>query len=1650
LSLSESSIDRLSGEVLTFIEQREAEQIAYGIFDITIAGAEVLDGFMFSEDTDVPDTEKAAALEQSLNRLNDRYQILRFDQEAEPRDWLFRSRASEIVRLLSRLRQRIVRTDNEKPRHRLSNSKRLVEDIKFTVVTRQAPRRTFPVADCLRIFSDSANQQHRRVTELLIAVVSSSLVKLRSISGFQKRTLEAILKAAELDEQRGIERGVVVTAGTGAGKTYSFFLPTLMKVILERCLKGVVGVKAICIYPRVALSENQLGDFVEVLFHLNLHLGSLGLPQITIGIESGAAVYKSSDFSKTTPENQDQLRKVRGWSYDAILGGYLSPFAYCVGTEGQTCAQNKQRLLVRPARAHCLVCPICNKQYPFLLFARDHMAKQPPDLLVATTESLHRRLLSSDYQYLFGTESFCAPSVVMLDEIHLQTSTAGTQVALLLRRLFARIRLGKTDRAENANLTFVGLSATIAHPVAFVSELTGLPIARIVHVQPLEQEMTSAGAERFVFVRAEDSEDTAVLSTLLQTAMCTLHNMEQPGTDNNWYKTFGFVQSLDLVGRWLYQMQDAEKNSPEQRRKRERTRQNSSPRPIDTVPLYAYRYPPHNRRMFPNYLGFPVDCDCENRPGPNLDCPLFQAGECWWALCRSPWAKNAPLEIKRKSGGDRSTSIEESDDLVITTSALEVGYDDDTLMCVIQYNAPTNVASFVQRKGRGGRGFGTRPLIVTVLSPYKSTDLFLFRNQHLLTEPTFRKLPLNSQNRFLQRIHGFYALFDWFAYQASRAGVVLELEKITRESFQYLLQKTSDYSSLFAFKDYLQRTFGLTDHQALLQVLTDNADGLLQRVFNQALMTKIAHQFEASGILEIKTRDLLRQNLPENLFSDINLPEVRVQYRPNSPTPHRDPSESISLALSETIPGNVTFRGGEGSTWIPPIFATGEAPLLEIDRYYSFDLIEERVRTTNLPMRALQLVGIDPQTQGRLTIYRPFEIRPVRFSSNLGSTYWYFRPDTGILQNHVDPLDADQGSQPIATSSSAFSISAVEIKPERGTPTPAFVFSRKHPCLRSDSLPSQLLDSVVLFSAERENLNLLDVRRIVLGSQFTLKLSNVSDEVRGIAGFTTGESGAPCALGYELITEGLRFDLDQEWMKNLRLPETLCAVLRANAVRHAFLNYMTVQERQNFFAAENLGAVLSIMVDTARFAEGQTLEQIQVWLTADHPDFLDRLRRLVTDHFQLSKRKAGAVYTLAEKDKYLKTFIEIYTEMTTGGETYQRYIRDSFQYSLTVALKQTAQEVAGVEALNYVAAWTELHIDFDARAADRIWLYEIGMGGIGVMRATQEMLRREPERFWGNLAQKMVHCPTGQEESFLRHLLSQPEKWLATCESLASNLLAARGAVQRGTAVDALLASVRSQIGLPIRQVQLKALLRVFIPEFSQPEGSAPVTNWKLYRELNYCFLPRYAAELGREPTFAEARGRIYLAIAESIRSREPSLYPQLEALMNLYQAEYAADTSMSPATQRNEIRRAFETAVDRRLLLTCRCCCPSCLEDRSGEIEAPTMSRLLLNRPLLTEWVVAARATQTLHVEPPIENSSLTNRIRGLFEAGHRSVFLRAPAGCLSDLCAVISYLSDAGIDTTDRGMLYPMITDLQVLYPTGLSDPPMPVVEVQIRPID
>ncbi|NTU86291.1 MAG: hypothetical protein HGA45_44345, partial [Chloroflexales bacterium] len=544
-------------------------------------------------------------------------------------------------------------------------------------------------------------------------------------------------------------------------------------------------------------------------------------------------------------------------------------------------------------------------------------------------------------------------------------------------------------------------------------------------------------------------------------------------------------------------------------------------------------------------------------------------------------------------------------------------------------------------------------------------------------------------------------------------------------------------------------------------------------------------QLAAAGATRVKVRELLRRHLPQNLFSDINLPEVQVDYRPQDQRESkRLSSESISLALSETIPGNVTFRGGQGATWVPP-HPVAETHLVALDTHYTYEELHDRAKTASLPGRALRLLGIRPQQIRQLTVLRPQTITPTQFSEDHERVYWYADPDSGALREHRGRPNEVQDVKRLAHSSSAFALSGVTFRAERERPPRDYSLADAHPAIVADPIGQALVDKLVLHSDEPTNMNMLQVQRVILGSQYTLKSHEKGfDEVGGVLGFCRSEANqAPVALGFEMLTEGLVLDVRRDVLEGFAPSAALARRLRASAITHRFITELTVERGEGYFPAVNLAHVLLTVADRRLQGDGERIGELRGWLSAANPAATVKIESVAAQVHGLSPKNIEALGQLL-KDEYLQRFLDICAGAEPDGAIFRRHLRDTFQYSLTIALRQVAQEIAGVEALNYVAAWAELYADYES-PSDSIWLYEIGVGGIGVMRATHDVLRQAPDRLWAELGQKMTRCPTAQEEALLRLLLAQPEGWLASCDGLVAAITGARGSDDRQRAIDA-------------------------------------------------------------------------------------------------------------------------------------------------------------------------------------------------------------------------------------------------------------------------
>ena len=169
-------------------------------------------------------------------------------------------------------------------------------------------------------------------------------------------------------------RNLIVTTGTGSGKTESFLLPVI-NYLMEQKERGALndGVRALIIYPMNALANDQMKRMRELLANY---------PSITFGSYTG----------ETEKEDKDALSK------------YMSLNSW-------------------------------QKPLPNERISRNQMKERPPHILITNYAMLEYLLLRPADNVFFHGENSNEWKFIVLDEAHTYTGATGIEVSMLLRRL---------------------------------------------------------------------------------------------------------------------------------------------------------------------------------------------------------------------------------------------------------------------------------------------------------------------------------------------------------------------------------------------------------------------------------------------------------------------------------------------------------------------------------------------------------------------------------------------------------------------------------------------------------------------------------------------------------------------------------------------------------------------------------------------------------------------------------------------------------------------------------------------------------------------------------------------------------------------------------------------------------------------------------------------------------------------------------------------------------------------------------------------------------------------------------------------------------------------------------------------------------------
>jgi hypothetical protein len=838
-------MDEALETLLASVERTELRSLTWGYVDGSLSYDDIARLYEAESVRDAP------SIDAVLDEMLDRALLVRTLQRGQIR---FRSRFAETLRLLVRLRQ-------VTPTKPWDAAPDLVSDYRVTTAPRRVPRRTFDTAAAVSAWAAARRwSTGKEATARAYLDATGTL-----LSRFQVDVGNAVLSADEADA------GLVVTAGTGAGKTLAYYLPVAVEVA-HLVSSGSFWTKSVSLYPRTELLKDQMSD----VFRITRRIPTVAGPGRPIRL---GALFEPVALSSDKVANA-WLRGRRG---------HVCPFVRCPDCDGDLTWPDDD---VR-ANREILECAHCGTrigEQGEIGLTRDSLLKRPPDLLFISAEMVNQRLSHLAYRELLGISNTREHRAryLLLDEIHTYGGTTGAQVGGVIRRY---------RHALSSPVFVVGLSATLRDATEFLSELTGVPPQLCREITPADADLESLGGQYQVVLKANSSNRTSVLSTTLQTTFLLARMLDSDRSTVSSVGLYGsrefvFLDTLDVTNRLYDDLRDAEGALAGSTR----------------APLASLRPP----------------------LAPGESSHRDAEGQAWEIPERIHGPLGTPLRISRTSSQD--AGVDAASDVVVATPSLEVGYNDKRVGAVIQHRAPRDLATFVQRRGRAGRPVRMRPWMVTVLSEF-GRDRLAFQLYEQLFDPTLPPRHLPFRNRYVLRVQATLALIDWLGLQSkSTAPMWAALSgpstyrghESVRARVLQLLDSLMDGDARTgaSLARHLRGALQIDERElsALYWLPPRSLLGEVVPTLRRRLATEWARP---DGGLDIhEAWHPLPDFLPRALFQDLLVPEVQVQVPNNGGAEDPDTRVPVGQALREFAPGRVSRRlavhSPRLSHWVEP------------------------------------------------------------------------------------------------------------------------------------------------------------------------------------------------------------------------------------------------------------------------------------------------------------------------------------------------------------------------------------------------------------------------------------------------------------------------------------------------------------------------------------------------------------------------------------------------------------------------------------------------------------------------------------------------------------------------------------------------------------
>jgi len=274
---------KVLGELLAKLERREADLMEWGFLEVVHTSQEIVELFANDPEWGSAFLDLAQDSEELFVDNLAECHLLHRVADGSPRS--YRSRFAESIRLLARLKQRFKPDD-------WTHAPELVSQVRLHLGPRRFPVRDQGLDAVWQTVAPSA-----WIPAVQYAVLQALMGGERplQLAAFQVRAIARILSY-----YRGAEAptGTVVTAGTGGGKTKSFYIPALMGIAADIAADAGVATRVLALYPRNVLLADQFAEAAAQASIVN-RLGRLPRP-IRVGVLIGDVPY-TADFERYTP-----------------------------------------------------------------------------------------------------------------------------------------------------------------------------------------------------------------------------------------------------------------------------------------------------------------------------------------------------------------------------------------------------------------------------------------------------------------------------------------------------------------------------------------------------------------------------------------------------------------------------------------------------------------------------------------------------------------------------------------------------------------------------------------------------------------------------------------------------------------------------------------------------------------------------------------------------------------------------------------------------------------------------------------------------------------------------------------------------------------------------------------------------------------------------------------------------------------------------------------------------------------------------------------------------------------------------------------------------------------------------------------------------